>query len=129
MIKKTDEHPDEEIHRVRNRRVQEQKFLHLWSWVLHPPDEDAFAHLEAERYWDFVEASLCKHDQLLTPFPAPLSSVDGGGLRLKIPSINHKFGLSGDQPSPRSHPESHPESLIRTEYAPTAFITYKLLKF
>lgn len=41
-------------------------------------------------YWDFMKTSSSTHEQLLPPFPAPLSSLEDGGGRgvgLKIPSF------------------------------------------
>ena len=35
----------------------------------------------------FMEASSYRHDQLLIPFPALFSSLEDGGLRLKIPNV------------------------------------------
>lgn len=38
-------------------------------------------------YWDFMEASSCRCDQLLTPCPAPLSLEDGQGAEDSKPLI------------------------------------------
>ena len=44
-----------------------------------PPGVDVFTNLEAHRSpynCNFMEASSRRHDKLLTPFPAPLSSLE-----------------------------------------------------
>ena len=57
----------------------------------HPPDVDVFINLEVLRtlcYWCFMEVFSNRHDQLLTPFPAPLPSLQkwewGGAENTKL---------------------------------------------
>lgn len=49
--------------------------LFWWIWgTSHSQYVDVFTNLKALQtpyYWDFREASLCRHNQLI-PFPAPL---------------------------------------------------------
>ena len=84
----TDAQPSEEI-RARSGRV--------WSAGVsvtgrqHPPDVDVFINLEVLRtlcYWCFMEVFSNRHDQLLTPFPAPLPSLQkwewGGAENTKL---------------------------------------------
>ena len=55
--------------------------------------------------WGFMEASSRRHDQLLSPFPALLPSLENKGSGgLKIPSFPSWLVLSGEQPPPRSPP-------------------------
>ena len=44
-------------------------------------------------YWDFMEASWHRHDQLLTSFPAPASSLEdeGGAENAKLLIIGWSF--------------------------------------
>ena len=74
MIKDTDEQSDEDIHSVRSGRVPSAGAsvpvvlgyitLLLCGWSAHPEA------LGTPHYWDFMEASSHRHDQLLTSFPA-----------------------------------------------------------
>lgn len=57
----------------------------------------------------FIEVSSHRHEQRLTPLPAPLFSLEKQGLGLKIPSFFLWLGLSGNQSPTRSHPGAHPE--------------------
>lgn len=75
MIKDTDEQQDEEIHMARSG----------WGGMKlgcnHPPYVDALINLEALRspyYWDFIEASLSRHDRSLSTFPSTLTSLEDG---------------------------------------------------
>ena len=77
-----------------------------WSWVLPPwswcvsPSWCGWTPY----YWDIMEASSHKHDQLLTLIPAPLPSLGDKDWGWK----SHFwlwFDPSGDQPPSRSHPE------------------------
>lgn len=54
--------------------------------VCHPPIEDYLELTQATHYQDFMEASLCRHDQLLTLFLNPPLS-GGWRLGLKIPNL------------------------------------------
>lgn len=72
----------------RHRRVRFGKDLGVgasvpWSWGLSPSwHQDVFTNLEASQThycWDFMEASSHKYGQLLTSFPAPLSSFEDRG--------------------------------------------------
>ena len=50
-----------------------QQLLSLWHWGAQSSSMDVFTNLEAPGtpcYWDFMEASSHRHDQLLTPFLA-----------------------------------------------------------
>ena len=58
-----------------------QKLLLLRCGVFLSPGLYVFIHLEAlqsTHYWDFTEASLHRHDQLVTPFLALLCSLEDG---------------------------------------------------
>ena len=58
---------------------QAQELPFRWSWCLSFSwYVDVITHLEAlqTHYWIFMEASSCRHDQSLTPFPAPLLSLE-----------------------------------------------------
>ena len=58
---------------------QAQELLSPWSWgVSSSLYVDVLANLEALQtpyYWDCVEASSCRYDQL-TPLPVPLPSLE-----------------------------------------------------
>lgn len=63
-----------------------------WRGRWHPHGVDTFSNLEALRtphYWGFTKAFSHKHDQLLTPCPATIPSMEklGVGKGLKIPSL------------------------------------------
>lgn len=65
--------PAEETHKVRSERVLSTGISSPWSWVHHLLACGQFNHPEAPRtpcYWDFMEASSCRHNQLLTLLPA-----------------------------------------------------------
>ena len=70
---------------------QVQELLSPSGWRVSPYQyADVFSNPEALRTtynWDFMEASSCRHDQSLTPFPAPLPSLEDAGRGLKIPSF------------------------------------------
>lgn len=78
MIKDTNEQPVEEIHRVRSGRVPGTgASVPKELGGVSPPwcrcDRSYVETLQILYYWDFTEAFLCRQDELLTPFPAPLS--------------------------------------------------------
>lgn len=81
-IRDTDEWSDEEIPRARFGRVSSTGAsvpVELRCVILLL---DTFANLEdllTLYYWDIMEASSHRHDQLLTPFPFPLPSLKDGG--------------------------------------------------
>ena len=81
---------------------------------------DIFINLEVLQtpyYWNFVEASSCKHDPLI-PFQtlSPFYRMGGGAENSKLLIRVH---VSGDEPPSRSHPGTYPESLIRKKDAPS----------
>ena len=112
MIKDTDEELHEEMHRTGFARV-----LHETASV---PVELGCTTLLVCRYihqpetpqiwysWGFLEASSPGYDQLLTPFSAPLLSLQNGGSRWKSLKFLLVAGLSGDQPPFKSPPKSYP---------------------
>ena len=57
------------------RGSQAQELLTPWSWGMSPTWKLSELHTTGI----FVEASSRRHDQLLTPFPALLSSQENGG--------------------------------------------------
>lgn len=81
VIKDTDEWTDEEVQRVRSGGTHTQKLCPCGVRVCLPPGVDVFTSVEAlwtPHLWDSVEASSCRHAQILTPFPAPLISLEKG---------------------------------------------------
>lgn len=81
FLKDTDKQPDEEIHKAKSGRSQSvgASVLTELGYINHLPGVDVFAHLQALRipyYWDFVEASWHRCDQLLAQFSAPLLSLE-----------------------------------------------------
>ena len=81
-MKDTDEQPGEKIHRARSGKVPRAGAsvpVELECVTL--PVCGCIHHLEAlqtPHYWDFMEASSRRHDQLLTPFSAPLPFLENG---------------------------------------------------
>ena len=74
--KDTDEQPDEERYRVRSGSVCPEYRASATK------ESGCISSLAAQYYWDYMEAPSCRYDQLLTPFPALLPSLnDGGGGR------------------------------------------------
>ena len=70
------EQQDEEIHRARLGGSPAPELLSPWSW-------DMFTHLGAlqtSHHWDILSWAY----QLLTPFPAPLPSLENGGWGLNF---------------------------------------------
>ena len=65
------------------------------NWATEPQQQPCwymgvFANLDAlwlPHYLNFMEVFSCGHGPLLTPFPAPLPSLDNGVMGLKIPSF------------------------------------------
>ena len=83
-----------------------QDLLSLWSWGM-SPSQHGWVHNPKRLpkppiIGIFMEASSCRHDQLLTPSPTPLPSLEKGGVRRPIPSFSSWCGLSGDQPPSRN---------------------------
>lgn len=67
----------------------------------------AWKHLDPTQCcWDFVEASPCRHDRLLTPFPAPLPSLENGGGAEKAKLLSILPSFSG--PAPTQEPTQLP---------------------
>lgn len=105
ILKDTDKHPDEELHRIKSGRAPSagasvpMEFTTLsctWISVVHlPVSPHMFSYLEALQtlsFWVFVEASLHKHDclnrwplMINLNFSLTLSSDVGGGL--KVPNL------------------------------------------
>ena len=77
--------PDEEIHGARCGRVPRAGAsvpMELGCITPPAPSMDVFSNLEALQTpfsWDFMEASSQRCDQLLTPFPTPLPSLEDAG--------------------------------------------------
>ena len=65
-------------------------------------------------YWDFREAFSYRHDQLLTPFLAPLLSLKNGEMKLKTPKI---LILTGSfwWPAPTQEPSRDPPRVASLE--------------
>ena len=83
---------------------------------------DVFTNLEALQnlyFWDFMEASSCRHDWSLTPFLALLPSLDNGGgaenSKLLIMAWSYQWPALIQEPT-----QSH---LIRGRDAPSALTT------
>ena len=88
-IKGPDEQADEEMHRVRSGRLPSAGASVPVELGL-PFQCGWFTDLEAPRtpgHWGFMVASSRGHDQLVTPFLAPLPSLEDGGWGRKIPSF------------------------------------------
>lgn len=67
VIKDIGKQPEEEIHKVRSRRVPSTRASTKREvGVHHPPGVEA---LQTPYYWDFMETFSCRQDQLLTRFP------------------------------------------------------------
>lgn len=90
VIKDTDEEPDEEVQGMSLERLQTQELPvelagtgFLVYGGVHPPGNS-----QPQTSGLCMEACFPRHDQLLTPFPAPIPSLeDGRGRRgLKVPS-------------------------------------------
>ena len=82
MIKDVDEQPEEAVHRARSGRVQSTRAAVPWTWAV-PSSQytDMCTNLEVPRtpyYWDSTASSSHGPDQLLTPFPAPLATLEDG---------------------------------------------------
>ena len=77
-----------------------------------------FTNLEAPPapyYWDFMVAASGRHDQLSTPFPAPLPFLGNEGVGLKCPNFLSWLNLSGGQPPSRKAQGPTQSCLIRTK--------------
>lgn len=115
MIVDTGVQPGEKLQMVRSGSVRSSGASVPWSWGASPSRVDMFTHMEALRLlMGFLNgASSCRHDQV-TPFPAPLPSLEKWGRYWKFQPSNH--GLVS-APS-RSHPEAYPGHLVRTKVSP-----------
>ena len=111
MIKDTDKQPDEEIHRVRSGRVPSAGAsvpMELGCVTLpvhgcvHPPGSSRNPVLLGF----FTEASSCRHDWLLTPFPSPypLWRMEGGAENSKLLIMTWSF----QWPAPIQEPSRSP---------------------
>ena len=84
-----------------------QELLSAWSLVYQPLG--MCTNLEAPQIpynWDFMEASQCGHDSSLTPFPAPLPSLENWGGAENPKLLNHGLAFLVTSPHPGTHPES-----------------------
>ena len=120
MVKDTDKQSDEKIHRARSRRVLSTgASVPVELGCISLQYVDVFANLEplwTPYFWDFMEASSRRHEQLLTPLLDWLPSlVDGGRTE------NSKFLIMAWSfwwPAPTQEP-TH-SCLKRTKDAPSA---------
>lgn len=117
MLKGTDDQPEDEIQRVRSRRVQSAGTsvpveLECVSLSVHSSQTYLEAH-QALYYWCFMEASSHRHDQLLKAFLDSLLSLDSGAENSQLLHMAWSFW----QPAPI---QSH---LFRTKNVSIAFIT------
>ena len=84
MIKDTDEQPDEEVHRQGKVRKgsEHRSFCPHGADRPHSPRKwMCSTHLETPQtphYWDFMEASSCRYDHVLTLLLAPLPFLENG---------------------------------------------------
>ena len=82
MIKDTDEQPDEAMHRARCGRVPSAGSCPHGVGVHHPPSAWMCSPTrklsKPGKLLGFHGGFLVRHDPLLAPFPAPLSSLENG---------------------------------------------------
>ena len=126
-VTKETEQPDEEIHRTRSGRVPHAgASVPVELGVSTSGYVDVSTNLEAPQIpycWGFMEASSCGHDPLLTPFPAPLPSLENGGWGCRFQASNHGLVFLVTSAHPGAIQEPTQSHLSRTKGAPRALIT------
>lgn len=122
-----EEQSDKEIHRMMSGRVPSAGASVLVELVyitllvrgcVHQPGRSWNPY-----YWDFMETSSHKHNQLLTPFPAPLPFLEIGLWSWKFQTSNHGLVFLVASPPYWSHSGAHPELPHRTKDASSPLIT------
>lgn len=115
-----------QVNRCLRQGLGIQDLLSWWSWGVASWYMDIVINLEVLQtpyYWNFMEASSCKHDpfhfQPLSPFYTMGGEAENSKLLIRL-------HVSGDEPPSRSHPGTYPESLIRKKDAPSTLITWEL---
>ena len=94
IIKNRDEQMDQDTESTVLKGPKYSSFYLHGVWVGHPPGHINMLNSPNSLIWDFMAVTLYRHDQFLSPFPAPLGKIGDGTESFKLLS---GVGLSGEQ--------------------------------
>lgn len=79
IIKNRDEQMDQDTESTVLKGPKYSSFYLHGVWVGHPPGHINMLNSPNSLIWDFMAVTLYRHDQFLSPFPAPLFSRENRG--------------------------------------------------